>query len=232
MHATTLNRSQSGMILTRDPLCWSNYNGAAQTSGQYPAMSASGGSAVGGMLLMQFDLSAYAGQTCTQDASFTIRCSWSDTSQAVYPFEICPVISNWNAATLTWKNWIGDTLGTTFRSVLGPAMQTVDVPSTSAWPGVQAYFVVSQEVIQAWLDNPSANHGIAMVPQSAFCNILFFSDAATWRAQIERGQLMFESYTSGNKPSPPSGVWASDGDGRRRAGGAGTPPQHEVISHQ
>ncbi|NLF40184.1 DNRLRE domain-containing protein, partial [bacterium] len=209
---TTVNRSQSCMILTRDPLCWSNYNGAAQTGGQYPQMSASGGSAVGGMLLMQFDLSGFAGQTCTQDATFTIKNTWSDTSNPTYPFEICPVISNWDAATVTWKNWIGDTLGTTFRSVLGPVMQTLDVPSTNAWPGVQSYFVVSQSVIQAWLDDPSANHGIALVPATTYCNFLWFSDAATWRSQTERGQLIFTSFSSGATPAPPGGVWASDGE--------------------
>jgi hypothetical protein len=151
----------------------SNYNGA--TMAAFPGMNAPSGSQIGGMLLAGFNVSAFEGYQVIGDATLKWGVMWTQTP-LTFSFGCHAVLSNWSEGTVTWNNFIGsDVSGSHYMNVLGSRMSavTVDSNTTFAW-------TVSNEVMQAWLDNPDDYHGLALVPTASGGNSLFVARYATW----------------------------------------------------
>jgi hypothetical protein len=165
---TTMNNA---CIRTLEPA--SNYNGAALAS--FPGLNAPGGSPIGGMLMAGFDVAAYKGYEVVGDAILTWGVMWTQ-EPLTFGFACRPLLSNWIENTVTWDNYVGsDTTGTAYQLVVGPAMSSVTVLSNITYR-----WLVSNDVMQAWLDDPTLIHGLALVPMTGGGNSLFVARSANW----------------------------------------------------
>jgi hypothetical protein len=167
----TLTALQNATIRTADPA--TNYNGG--TSNPTPGLNAPGGSPIGGMVMVAFDLSTYQGYEVVGDAVLQLDTHWTQTP-ATYGFWCQPLLSNWAEHTVTWNSFVGsDVTGDSYKNTIGGQMDRVDIDA-----GGKYEWTVSNEVVQAWLDSPSDNHGVAVVPAQTSANCLFVTRYATW----------------------------------------------------
>ncbi|MCX7003822.1 MAG: hypothetical protein NTV22_11190, partial [bacterium] len=203
--AITLDRTAGAAVLSVPPLCFTNYNGATQTGGAYPPMNGSATYPCGGMVMIKFDLSAYTSKFIDGEGDLVWRANWSDPTWPV-TFTVRQVLSNWNQASVTWANWIGDQTGTTWQAFFGPEMYRLQIPGTVGWPGPLCHFVVSNSVVQQWMTTPAQNYGVALVPIDANGNVTWFAPSATWLPQEDRGQLSFTLLTTNNPPARPTNL--------------------------
>jgi hypothetical protein len=90
-------------------------------------------------------------------------------SQPGYTFQgdIWEVVSNWTESVSTWNSMIGGTVPYgAYSNILGRKLGTISPPLTFSG-GRSTGGTVSGDVIQAWIDNPSANYGLALVNNPA-----------------------------------------------------------------
>lgn len=105
--------------------------------------------------LLQFDLSALAGNTVTGDGTFHFYFSSTFHDFPVtYPHDLNLVATPWSEATVTYSS-IGGSAG-----VLGAILDNEVI----SYSGSQFYatFVVPQAVLQGWIDSPVGNFGLAL----------------------------------------------------------------------
>jgi hypothetical protein len=120
---------------------------------------------VGGMMLAKFDLSAYEGYAAVGNGYFSNGIVWAVAGGY---YGVYPLLSNWIAGTVTWNNYIGAVSNGTWRNVCGPKMSQIGPTLADNWMQKPPYaWVVSQSVIQAWLDGSMPNNGLAIMPLPA-----------------------------------------------------------------
>lgn len=112
--------------------------------------------------LLQYDLSAYAGQQVQGNGVFNIFLSstWGGTP-ATEEHELRTINSSWSQSSVTYNNFFatnsfGATLDTRFLTYAG----------TGVWVG----FVISQATLQSWIDLPGSNNGFALENLGQFAN--------------------------------------------------------------
>lgn len=151
----------------------SNFNGNVVSS--FPGLNAPAGSPVGGMLMAGFDVASYKGYQVVGDAILTWGVMWTQTPSS-YGFACRALLSNWLESTVTWNSYVGpDVTGPAWQLTVGPPMSTVSVVSNSTYR-----WIVSNSVMQAWLDDPDSMHGLALVPAGTAANSLFVARSASW----------------------------------------------------
>jgi hypothetical protein len=140
------------------------------------------GSEIGGMMLFQFDLSSYAGKLVDGDGAIQLNCYYHHTQP--YSYGSFPVLSNWTEMTVTWSNFIGPVTGSAYNAVLAEQMGTVTVDASGNWQ-----WLVSNSVIQSWIDTPGDNRGVAVRPLGIYANDCWRSRQRAIPAQ--RPRLIF-----------------------------------------
>lgn len=170
--------SQNAVIKTANPT--NNYNGG--TLMQECNFNAEGDSLIGGMILVNFNLNSYSGWVAVADGSFSNGINWA--AEGGY-YGSHQVLSNWNQSTVTWENFIGPTNDTTYLNVIGPKMGQIGPTLADPWMQQPPYgWTVSQEVVQAWLNNPGLCYGLAIVPiEPNENNQCFALNAMSWAPQ-------------------------------------------------
>lgn len=149
--------SQNAVIKTATPA--TNYNGA--TLMQECNFDAEGSAAIGGMIMANFNLHSYSGWVAVADGSFSNGINWADEGGYYGSHQL---LSNWNEATVTWENYVG-AIDESYTNVIGAKMGQIGPTAADPWMQQPPYgWTVSQNVIQAWLDNPGLCHGLAIVP--------------------------------------------------------------------
>lgn len=100
--------------------------------------------------LLQFDLSAWAGQQLQGDAQLDMTYLSMYHSNSV-DLSIRPVGAAWNEATVTWAN---------FSNNLGSPVGGGTVTSAGNASGSHVLFTLPQALVQRWIDVPTSNHGL------------------------------------------------------------------------
>lgn len=170
--------SQNAVIKTANPA--TNYNGA--TLLQECNFNAEGSAAIGGMILANFNLHSYSGWVAVADGSFSNGINWA--AEGGY-YGSHQLLSNWNQAVVTWENYVGPVNDSTYLNVIGPKMGQIGPTPADSWMQQPPYgWTVSQEVIQAWLNNPGLCYGLAIVPiEPNENNQCFALNGMTWAPQ-------------------------------------------------
>ncbi len=162
--ATTISASGDTVISIYNAAIFGGANAADTVNGDKDFLAAIGDNILSGTArtksLVQFDLSAYLGQTVTGDATFSIfvgGVAGAGTSRNVAVHE---VLIGWSEDTTTWNNFGAD-VGVDF----GTDVEITPVDIVSYTPATQATsdtlnFTVPQAMIQSWIDTPATNQGL------------------------------------------------------------------------
>ena len=113
--------------------------------------------------LIQFDLTAFAGQTVTGDGTLTL------TGHAAGSIEggsiaLHRMLIFWNETTATFAN-LGGTPGAQAGADFDPFI--LSTLSGAVGSGQSVTFTVLASVIQSWIDNPGTNFGFILEPNTA-----------------------------------------------------------------
>ncbi|NLF40148.1 DNRLRE domain-containing protein, partial [bacterium] len=154
---------QSAMILRSQPT--SNYNGSVDT--MFWPMPASNG--ICGIMMAWFDLSMFNGLTTESNATFTVRNGFVDPNFGPITFNCYELLKPWAENSATWASYVGDG---DYTEVLGADLGAQTLPlenlSSTTW-------VISQALIQKWLDSPETNFGVAIKPLTSNGNAYIYT---------------------------------------------------------
>ncbi|NLF38674.1 DNRLRE domain-containing protein [bacterium] len=178
-------RSSQPLVNDSTNFSWCNFNAAAGN--------------LGGMMLCKFDLSSYTGLVVDGDAQLQVRAYWVQSGYA-WNFGTREVISNWDESTVTWANFVGPTTGTAWQATVGPLMESKVVNAAALWQ-----FTVSNSVIQAMLDNPAANNGIALAGNGNIC----VRTPVFWNV-ADHPTLIFNTLSTNQPPNTPTNLSPAD----------------------
>ena len=117
-----------------------------------------------GATMFFFDLrvfSMYTGMIVNSDGDLAIGVGWSDTS---FPptFNAREVLAPWDETNVTWNNFIGSDW-TTWQNNFGASVLDAKVIDARYYTN---HWLIPKALIQAWIDNPATNNGVAMIPQA------------------------------------------------------------------
>jgi len=192
-HAITVDAAQNAAVRSHQPA--TNYNGA--TAGAFAPFNQNPSDTPGGLYLTYFNLAGYAGKVVEGDATINMAPLWSEGGYT-FNYSSHAVLSNWNEGTVTWDNFIGTT-GAAYLAVVGPEMDVQGVTEANDWVNGQPHqWVISNSVIQGWLDNPAQNFGVAILGTGNS----FFPSRTYWSASV-RPKLEFTLSTSNQPPATP-----------------------------
>ncbi|NLF39375.1 DNRLRE domain-containing protein, partial [bacterium] len=191
--AVSVPALESAAIYSKFPL--TNDSTGAQWC-NFPAPAAG---ALGGMMLFKFDLSSYAGLTVDGDAQLQVRVSWTQPGYS-FKFGTRQVISNWDEAVVTWASFVGPATGTQWETTVGPPLEIKGINASGDWQ-----FTVSNDVIQAMIDNPALNKGIALAGTGNSC-------IRSRRIVIveQRPVLIFNTLSTNQPPNTPTNITPVD----------------------
>jgi hypothetical protein len=114
-----------------------------------------------GFIMIQFDLSvfnSFTGSVVQGDGSLDVWSIWSDIN---FPanFGVYALRQPWSETNVTWNSYIGGDWSA-WTNLVGPELDFVVMDT----PGITARFVIAQSVIQGWINNPTGNYGLALIP--------------------------------------------------------------------
>ena len=117
-----------------------------------------------GAVMFWFDLrvfSMYTGMLVNSDGDLAVGIGWSDIN---FPstFNAREVLGPWEETNATWNNFIGADW-TTWQSQFGASVLDSKVNDRGYFTN---HWIIPKELVQAWIDNPSTNNGIALIPQA------------------------------------------------------------------
>jgi hypothetical protein len=140
-------------------------------------------------------MTPYAGKLLDGDAEFRLTEFWHQPG-FFWTFSSHNVRSNWAEAVTSWTTFVGPTTDDTYLATIDGVMDTVtiDAAGTFVW-------VVSNDVVQNWIDTPADNKGVALVGSGNTC---VYSRHATWRPDNEEPNLTFQIQSLNNPPNTPT----------------------------
>ncbi|MCX7847765.1 MAG: DNRLRE domain-containing protein [bacterium] len=161
-----------------------------------------GASTVAGIILWYFDLTAHSGKLATANAEVSCNVMWGWTQSETY--RLYPILSNWHESSVTWSNWIGVGFTAsgdkTYTNWFGPELDADTVIGT-----MKSTWTISQSVVQAWLNNPSAFKGLAVIPDGDSIRY-FWTRQATWIPVADRPLMVLHMQSLNNPPATPTNI--------------------------
>jgi len=158
--------------------------------------------------LIQFDLSAFVGQTVTGPGTFTVSVHGGPGPIAAGSIALHRMLIPWNEGTATFANLgvtPGAQAGVDFEASI---LSTFGGSVGSGNPPVN--FTVDASVIQSWIDNPGTNFGFILEPNTVTSIGFDFLSREGGAAPT----LTFNSvFTSSNAPEPATAWFAISGLG-------------------
>jgi len=170
-----------------------NYSAAISTHNSAQVGNPVTGYPLAYMILMYFDLSAYAGagQVFSGNVEMKLGQNWGEAGPA--PYRLFTVVSNWNEVATTWENFIGPgstnnnppygsypNNNQTYTNVFGEEISLLQCYGTAANGAGTNTFVIDGSKINYWLANHSDNLGIALVPQW-YGNMMWCNRNRNWQ---------------------------------------------------
>ena len=167
------------------------------TNAQWCNFNPGSGATVGGMMMLQFDLTPYAGKLVDGDAQVEIYPHYSQPG-FFFTFGSHAILSNWAEGVSSWATFVGPTTDNTYLATIGGMMdeQTIDAAGHYFW-------TVSNNVVQNWIDTPADNKGVALVGAG---NICVWTRQATWRPVADRPNLTLQIQSLNLPPNTPTNL--------------------------
>ncbi|NLF40448.1 PEP-CTERM sorting domain-containing protein [bacterium] len=179
----------------------SNLNGRVVTA--MNPINATTNIAPAGVLMYWFDLrvfSQYSGMSVDNDGDLTVGTIWTDVN---FPpnFKLYAILQGWPASNVTWNSFVGADWGT-WATKFGTELDAQLIDTS----GAVYHWTVPKTMIQNWIDNPTQNFGIALIPEA--------TGNSTFRTQLSSPPptLTFDlSTTNAVPPAQPTNVSPADG---------------------